>query len=202
MRTSTLRLNPTAGVRVGSFQDAARRVETWKKFLNETVPQRIANGQKMTDSKPAVNKTYDVVVVGFGAAGASAALDAADAGKKVLLIDRFDGGGSTRRSGGVYYAGGGTRSQKEAKVNDDPENMFLYLKKENDGAVDDATIRSFCEQSPETFQWLEDRVGVPFRNDKGETVFFEKKVDLFCVFQKVSWRVRIYSNRIYLISRF
>lgn len=145
-----LETSTTAGIRVGSIDDYMRRIQSWKTYLNETVPNRIANARPIV-GKELNEKVYDVVVVGFGAAGASAALDAADAGKSVLLIDRFDGGGSTRRSGGLYYAGGGTRAQKEAAVEDDPHNMFLYLKKENGGAVDDDTIRRFCEESAQKF---------------------------------------------------
>jgi 3-oxo-5alpha-steroid 4-dehydrogenase len=48
----------------------------------------------------------DVVVVGFGAAGACAALEAAAAGCSVVILDRFGGGGATALSGGVVYAGG------------------------------------------------------------------------------------------------
>ena len=47
----------------------------------------------------------DVVVVGFGAAGACAALEAAAAGGSVLVLDRFGGGGATALSGWVVYAG-------------------------------------------------------------------------------------------------
>ena len=50
----------------------------------------------------------DVIVVGFGGAGACAALQAASEGASVLVLDRFHGGGATRISGGVYYGGGGT----------------------------------------------------------------------------------------------
>ncbi len=54
------------------------------------------------------NDVADVVVVGFGAAGACAAIEAVNAGADVLLIDRFSGGGATALRGGVSYAGGGT----------------------------------------------------------------------------------------------
>ena len=37
----------------------------------------------------------DVVVVGFGGAGACAALEAAQHGASVLVLDRFHGGGAT-----------------------------------------------------------------------------------------------------------
>ncbi len=50
----------------------------------------------------------DVIVVGFGGAGVCAAIEAADRGSRVLVIERFTGGGATRLSGGIIYAGGGT----------------------------------------------------------------------------------------------
>ena len=58
--------------------------------------------------------SYDVIVVGFGAAGAAAAIEAADRGARVLVLDRSYGGGASALSGGVVYAGGGTRLQAEA----------------------------------------------------------------------------------------
>jgi 3-oxo-5alpha-steroid 4-dehydrogenase len=103
----------------------------------------------------------DVVVVGFGAAGACAALEAAGAGAEVVVLDRFHGGGATALSGGVVYAGGGTRQQREAGVRDSPEAMFGYLSLEVGDAVSPATLREFCEGSPAMLAWLE-RHGVPF----------------------------------------
>jgi 3-oxo-5alpha-steroid 4-dehydrogenase len=69
----------------------------------------------------------DVVVVGFGAAGACAALEATAAGRDVVVLDRFAGGGATALSGGVIYAGGGTPHQLAAGVRDSPEAMVSYL---------------------------------------------------------------------------
>ena len=51
----------------------------------------------------------DVVVVGWGAAGACAAIEVRAAGASVIVLDRFGGGGASTLSGGVVYAGGGTR---------------------------------------------------------------------------------------------
>jgi 3-oxo-5alpha-steroid 4-dehydrogenase len=104
----------------------------------------------------------DVVVVGFGAAGACAALEAASAGCDVVVLDRFGGGGATALSGGVIYAGGGTPWQREAGVADSPDAMFAYLSTEVGDAVSPATLREFCTGSPEMLAWLE-RHGVPFR---------------------------------------
>ncbi|WP_405146797.1 FAD-binding protein [Nocardia salmonicida] len=98
---------------------------------------------------------YDVVIVGFGVAGASAAIEAADSGARVLVLDRGYGGGATALSGGVVYAGGGTRHQLAAGVQDSPENMFNYLRREAHGVVSDETLRRFCETSPAMIDWLE-----------------------------------------------
>lgn len=97
----------------------------------------------------------DVVVVGFGGAGACAAIEAVDRGSSVLVVERFNGGGATGMSGGVIYSGGGTPYQKEAGFEDTPENMFNYLEMEVTDAVSTETLRAFCEQSRDDISWLE-----------------------------------------------
>ena len=97
----------------------------------------------------------DVVVVGWGAAGACAAIEARSAGTSVIVIDRFEGGGASALSGGVLYAGGGTRYQKEAGYADTPEAMFDYLRHEVNGVVSDETLRRFCRDSVANLDWLE-----------------------------------------------
>lgn len=98
---------------------------------------------------------YDVIVVGFGVAGAVAAIEAADRGARVLVLDSSYGGGASALSGGVVYAGGGTRYQTEAGFEDSPENLYAYLEQEVGDAVDDATLRRFCDQSAGMIPWLE-----------------------------------------------
>lgn len=118
--------------------------------------------KEVKDSRLSVNNdSYnwddeaDIVVVGFGGSGACAAIEAADRGSSVLVVERFNGGGATQRSGGVIYAGGGTLYQEEAGFNDTPENMFNYLKIEIQDAVSQKTLRAFCERSCEDIAWLE-----------------------------------------------
>ena len=103
----------------------------------------------------------DLVIAGFGGAGAAAALEAEEQGLKTIVLDRLEGGGATTISGGIYYAGGGTSIQQEAGVDDTPENMFNYLKIEVQGAVSDETLKQFCEQSVDNFEWMKNN-GVPF----------------------------------------
>lgn len=98
--------------------------------------------------------SFDVIVVGLGAAGVSAAIEAADQNAKVAFIDRFEGGGTTARSGSVMYAGGGTSLQKRLGIEDDPENMFRCLQHEVEDAVTPETLRKFCEDSPANFDFV------------------------------------------------
>ncbi|WP_143860737.1 FAD-dependent oxidoreductase, partial [Nocardia cerradoensis] len=64
----------------------------------------------------------DVLVVGYGAAGASAAFEAAHAGARVLVVDRSGGaGGASAMSGGEIYLGGGTPIQVACGFDDTPE---------------------------------------------------------------------------------
>jgi 3-oxo-5alpha-steroid 4-dehydrogenase len=96
----------------------------------------------------------DFLVVGYGGAGVAAAIEAAEHGLSVLALDRFHGGGATTMNGGVFYAGGGTAIQREAGVQDTPEEMFKYLHIETAGIVSDATLRRFCEESPALLNWM------------------------------------------------
>ena len=104
---------------------------------------------------PNERSEFDVVVVGFGAAGACAAIAAAEHGARVLVVDRALGGGASTLSGGVVYAGGGTPYQQAAGYADTPQNMFNYLRQEVNGAVDDDTLHRFCDQSAQQLAWLE-----------------------------------------------
>jgi 3-oxo-5alpha-steroid 4-dehydrogenase len=109
------------------------------------------------------DEEFDVVVVGFGCAGACAAIESADGGARVLAIDRFAGGGATKMSGGVIYAGGGTKHQKAAGFTDTPEKMYRYMMREmasNPASspvdeIDADAMKSFCKMSANNINWLE-----------------------------------------------
>lgn len=106
----------------------------------------------------------DVVIVGLGAAGASAAIEAKVGGADVLVIERTSGGGgSSAMAGGYVYLGGGTRVQKANGFDDSADNMFKYIMAVTP-EPDAQKIRLYCDESVEHFNWLE-RQGVPF-NDR------------------------------------
>src|SRR5215831_13620492 len=99
---------------------------------------------------------YDVVVIGFGIAGGSAALEAARAGARVLLLERAAvPGGTTCLAGGHFYLGGGTAVQEAIGHQDSAEEMYKYLVAVSREPEHDK-IRAYCEGSVEHFNWLED----------------------------------------------
>jgi len=103
----------------------------------------------------------DIVVVGFGGAGAVTAIQAMEGGAKVIMVDRFDGGGATVLSGGVTYSGA-TDVHREAGLQDTTEDMYEYLKLEVQGVVSDATLLRYCRDSQADIDWLR-RQGVVYK---------------------------------------
>lgn len=108
---------------------------------------------------------YDVIVIGTGAAGLSAAALAAENGASVLMVEAADRtGGSSALSGGVFYAAG-TSLQREAGLADDTaEAMYHYYMTLNQYKLEPALVRRLCEQSAVAFEWLRE-IGVGFTTD-------------------------------------
>ncbi|MET7769992.1 FAD-dependent oxidoreductase [Nocardia sp. NPDC005366] len=106
----------------------------------------------------------DVVVAGFGVAGAAAAIGAAQAGAEVLVLERTGGwGGAASMSGGFIYMGGGTPLQKACGFEDTVDNMKAFMKAALGPGVDDTKIDAYCEGSVDHYHWLVDECGVPFK---------------------------------------
>jgi 3-oxo-5alpha-steroid 4-dehydrogenase len=113
----------------------------------------------------------DVVVVGFGAAGAATAIHAVEGGAQVIALDRFKGGGTSAFSGGVIYAGN-TAIQRSAGCVDDPEEMTKYLLQEVGDVVSADTVRRYSRESASNITWLQTQ-GVEFGSElfEGKTIY-------------------------------
>ena len=108
----------------------------------------------------------DVAIIGYGGAGACAAIEAADAGAEVTLFEASSNyGGSTALSGAEIYMGGngGTRVHKACGFEDSTEDMFNYLMAASGPLADEAKVRAYCEGSLEHFDWLVEK-GVPYKD--------------------------------------
>ena len=105
-------------------------------------------------------RAVDVLIVGYGIAGACAALEAREAGSEVLVIERASGaGGTSATSEGIFYLGGGTAMQRDCGVEDDAEQLYRFLESATSAPRD--KLRVFADNSAAHFDWLEAQ-GVPF----------------------------------------
>ena len=109
------------------------------------------------------DREADVVVVGYGCAGACAAIEAHDAGAETLVVESAGGaGGTSAQSGGLLYLGGGTPVQKACGFEDSPEAMAAFLLDACGPGADEEKVRLYCAGSVEHFHWLVAQ-GVPFK---------------------------------------
>ena len=105
--------------------------------------------------------SYDVVVIGGGAAGLAAAIEAGRAGASVVLLEKLPMlGGSTLVSGGIVY-GTGFAIQKEAGIEDSVDALVDYWMERAEGKATEAHLRFVAERSGATIDWLAD-IGVVF----------------------------------------
>ena len=104
---------------------------------------------------PRWDRSHDVVIVGHGAAGGAAAIEAARAGADVVVLERMSrGGGATALSTGLVYFGGGTAIQKACGFDDSVEAMQAYVARAAGEHADPERVRLYCENSVEHFEWF------------------------------------------------
>lgn len=124
----------------------------------------------------------DVVVVGYGCAGASAAIGALESGASVIVLERAGGGGgASSMAGGEIYMGGGTPIQKACGFEDTPQAMYDFLMAATGPSPNEEKISLYCERSVEHFHWLVD-CGVVFKPSFYGTPCWEPPTDDGLVF--------------------
>lgn len=97
---------------------------------------------------------YDVIVVGSGAAGMTAALAAAHHGLRTVLIEKAPTfGGSTARSGGGVWIPNNDVLLAEG-VPDTPEDASTYLKHITGDVVDDDMRAAFLDNGPAVLRFV------------------------------------------------
>ena len=107
----------------------------------------------------------DVLVIGFGAAGACAAIGAAEHGASVLLFERSSGsGGASGLSGGEIYigGGGGTDAQRAHGFVDETADFATYLRMAGGPCADFAKCDAYAAGALDHYAWLKAQ-GVPYK---------------------------------------
>jgi len=105
-------------------------------------------------AKVSYGKSYDVVVIGAGGAGLSAALSAKEAGATVAVFEKMAmvGGNTIRATGGLNAAG--TEFQAKANIKDSPDLFYKDTMKGGYDKNDPALLKVLSEKAASSVAWL------------------------------------------------
>ena len=98
---------------------------------------------------------FDVIVVGSGLAGLSAALTVAEFGYSPVILEKTcEPGGLTRRAYGFFNAAD-ARRQIALGIDDSPEKHLRQALEVSRGKAREPLMRTLCYEAYSTLQWLE-----------------------------------------------
>jgi len=108
-------------------------------------------------------ETYDVIVLGTGAAALTAAIRAADEGATVGLFEKADTvGGTSAWSGGMVWIPMNPH-MAELGIDDSREEVMRYLDSLSNGLIDLDLAGAMIDAGPEVVTYLEERTPVRFQ---------------------------------------
>lgn len=107
--------------------------------------------------EPAVhakNTECDIVIIGAGGAGLSAAIEAREQGANVILLEKMGvcGGNTISATGGLNAAE--TSIQKKLGIKDTKEQFFTDTMRGGYNKNDENLVRNMVEKAPLTVEWL------------------------------------------------
>jgi fumarate reductase flavoprotein subunit len=115
-----------------------------KKYSWETPPAAIS------DSKIKEKVTTEVLIIGCGVAGSSAAASATEAGAKVIVIEKH----TTYNSRGSDNAAIDSKVQKKLGVKVDKDEVVLALQKYSGNRSDQRLLRLWADNSGKVIDWI------------------------------------------------
>ena len=102
------------------------------------------------------DETTDVLVIGGGGAGLTAAISAREAGANVILVEKLSFlGGCSSMSGGVILR---AATENDGAEDMDADALFEFLMSESEQRADAAVVRKYIDSSVDTFNWIYDNM--------------------------------------------
>ena len=147
------------------------------------------NNNKYIASQVQFDDTYDVIVVGSGISGLSAAIEAKKHGNSVVIFEKTGMvGGTSNYSAGVIQ-GSGDKYQKEftSYQNDNPELHAQELIQAGEGRVNPQMIKELAEDSANNIEWLAS-LGIKWTSVYGHRVIPYENKDYF------AQRIHVYEH--------
>lgn len=124
---------------------------------------KIGDGASKKIIKPVEN--FDVVIVGAGGAGLSAAISAASKGAKVVLLEKMSsiGGNTLISMGGINIPGNDAQIEKDIQDSVELYKKDILLGGDNENSLELLDI--FVNEALPTYRWLKDEIKVSFKNE-------------------------------------
>lgn len=103
-----------------------------------------------------MSKVYDLIIVGAGTAGMACAIEAAQRGASIAVIEKAGKIGGAMHWSGGHMSGGGTQLQIRNGIEDSIQDHYDDIIRINGGSGDLDLIRKAVEEAPNTLNWLDD----------------------------------------------
>ena len=127
--------------------------------------QEVASGASQSSYTPLeeLKDSYDVIIVGAGGAGMTAALEAKASGMNPVIFEKMPvaGGNTTKSSSGMNASE--TKFQKEQGIEDSNDKFYEETLKGGKGTNNPEMLRFFVDHSASAIDWL-DSIGIRLNN--------------------------------------
>ncbi len=122
---------------------------------SEKTDAKTGASKTMTYAEPSsLKKSYDVIIVGSGGAGMTAAIEAKDAGMNPVILEKMPmaGGNTSKASAGLNASE--TSVEKSQGVTDSNDKFYEETLKGGGGTNDKELLRYFVDHSAAAVDWL------------------------------------------------